>query len=87
MWTIRKKLLGALGEAFAFDYVWPEVVVRNTHVFYAVMSAYTGFLWARKAWDGAGDLARGEATPIAEAAKALGDLWIDDGWIFCPTEG
>jgi hypothetical protein len=87
VWATRKRLLGSLGEGFAFDYVWPEVVVRNTHVFYAVVSAYTGFLWARHAWSGAADLGRDDTTPIAEAARALGDLWIDDGWIFSPTEG
>ena len=86
VWAARKRLLASLEEGFAFDYVWPEVVVRNTHVFYAVVCAYTGFLWSRRAWAGAADLAEDDA-PLGDAAQALGELWLEDGWIFCPPQG
>lgn len=88
VWESRKAVLAGLGRGVAFDYVWPEVVVRNTHVFHAVLCAYTGFLWAHEGWQGPADLARrtdaAEGPPLAAAAGALGDSWLSDGWIWAP---
>lgn len=85
VWQTRKDMLGSLGQGVAFDYVWPEVVVRNTHVFHAVVCAYTSFLWARQGWHGPTDLAHPEADEtLRAAAVALGDDWLEDGWIWAP---
>jgi len=89
VWETRKSVLGGLGGDVVFDYVWPEVVVRNTHVFHAVVGAYTAFSWARNGWQGpsgsAGTPETPGAPPIAEAARALGELWLTDGWIWAPV--
>jgi hypothetical protein len=88
VWNARKKVLSGLSEGIAFDYVWPELVVRNTHVFYAVVCAYTGFLWSRRRWRGPAQLRKPDTEPeqdvVREAANDLSDLWIEDGWIFAP---
>jgi predicted nuclease with RNAse H fold len=93
VWEARKTVLTGLRQGIAFEYVWPEVVVRNTHVFYAVMCAYTSFLWATQRWTGpTGPLPEGEAERIEgepvdlaqRAADDLGDLWLEDGWIWVP---
>lgn len=95
MWRTRKHILDRLGQAtiggVAFDYVWPEVVVRNAHVFYAVMCAYTGFLWSRQQWTGPEEIEvagrseeSGDVPVLRAAAEALGDLWVEDGWIWAP---
>lgn len=89
VWATRKRVLSGLVEGIAFDYVWPELVVRNTHMFHAVLGAFTAFLWARQGLRGPTDL-RG-AAPVAtfpddlqQAIDELGTLWLDDGWVFVP---
>jgi len=89
VWGMRKRVLNGLTEGIAFDYVWPELVVRNTHVFHAVICAFTAFLWARKGLCGPQDLAG--AVPVATTPKDLGtaiedlgSLWLEDGWVFIP---
>jgi hypothetical protein len=89
VWATRKRVLAGLAPGIAFDYVWPELVVRNTHVFHAVLGAFTAYLWARHGLRGPVDLLR--ATPVAttaedlaEAIEALGSLWLEDGWVFVP---
>jgi predicted nuclease with RNAse H fold len=90
VWEARKRLLAELSDGIAFDYVWPELVVRSTHVFYAVVCAYTAFLWSRRRWRGPHELRRDDADPDPEgdpvhrAARDLADLWLEDGWIFAP---
>lgn len=87
VWDARKEVLDGLREGIDYAYVWPEVVVRNTHVFGAVLCAYTAFLWSHAAWTGPGDLAATQAAggvPIANAARALGTAWVSDGWIWAP---
>lgn len=89
VWATRKRVLSGLVEGIAFDYVWPELVVRNTHMFHAVLGAFTAFLWARQGLRGPADLAG--ATPVAtspddfaQAIAQLGTLWLEDGWVFIP---
>jgi predicted nuclease with RNAse H fold len=82
-WEMRTRMLerlGALVAGLEFDRVWPELVVRNVHVFHAVVSAFTAYFWAREAWQGPADLA-GE---LASVVDELGDLWLEDGWIWAP---
>ncbi len=96
-WDTRKQMLGQLVEGLAFDRVWPDLVVRNVHVFHAVVAAFSAYFWAREGWRGPADLLDvDEATssdegpspsqrliaPIAE----LGDLWLEDGWIWAPPK-
>ncbi len=86
-WETRKRMLGQLVEGLAFDRVWPDLVVRNVHVFHAVVSAFTAYFWAREGWRGPEDLLVGASEDAGELAKAvdeLGDLWMEDGWIWAP---
>lgn len=94
-WEVRKAMLGALVEGLAFDRVWPDLVVRHVHVFHAVVSAFTAYFWAREGWRGPADLLGGDASPssspgaasaeeLAQAVEDLGDLWLEDGWIWAP---
>jgi predicted nuclease with RNAse H fold len=85
-WEVRKAVLESLGklvEGLEFDRVWPDLVVRNVHVFHAVVSAFTAYFWAREAWQGPADLLRG-ASELAAVIDELGDLWLEDGWIGAP---
>jgi hypothetical protein len=88
VWAARKQVLASLTEGIAFDYVWPELVVRNPHVFGAVVCAFTAFLWSRAAGEATRSLTDGPTTVDAEvmtrALDDLGELWIEDGWIYTP---
>lgn len=92
VWSARKDVLSRLPgatpadteSAIAFDYVWPELVVRNTHVFAAVVCAFTSFLWATGPLRGPSDLL-GEHPRVEAAAAELGHLWLEDGWIWAPA--
>jgi predicted nuclease with RNAse H fold len=89
VWATRKRVLAGLGEGIAFDYVWPELVVRNTHVFHAVLGAFTAFLWARRGLRGPTDLLDAEPvsatqSDLAMAIEELGSAWLEDGWVFVP---
>lgn len=88
-WETRKSMLSELVEGLTFDRVWPDLVVRNVHVFHAVVAAFTAYFWAREGWTGPEDLARrsssGEPdTELERAVDELGDLWLEDGWIWSP---
>jgi hypothetical protein len=93
VWNTRKQILASLAEGLAFDYVWPEVVVRNTHVWGAVICAFTAFLWAHESWRGPADLASDPGDEhshsrrtrlLGEAVRELGERWLEDGWIWIP---
>ncbi|MCY1005615.1 hypothetical protein OV079_08545 [Nannocystis pusilla] len=86
-------MLTALDSVLAFDFVWPEVVVRSPHVFDAVIAGVTAFLWAHQGWQGPLDLqpAQSAATseavtpdPLRAAIAGLEDRWLEDGWIWAP---
>lgn len=98
-WEMRKQMLSQLVEGLAFDRVWPELVVRNVHVFHAVVAAFTAWFWARESWRGPTDLLAPPVTPpvaptteqpnpppdrLAAPIADLGDLWLEDGWIWTP---
>lgn len=84
-WAARKQLLEALAGGIEFDRVWPELVVRNIHVFHAVVCAFTVFLWASESWKGPDDLrADEEDEGVIEALDQLADRWLLDGWIWAP---
>lgn len=83
-WEVRKQMLGQLVEGVAFDRVWPDLVVRNVHVFHAVVSAFTAYFWAREGWRGPEDMLAAGAEQLAQAVDELGDLWLEDGWIWAP---
>ncbi len=88
VWDTRKEVLAGLREGIDYAYVWPEVVVRNTHVFGAVLCAYTAFLWSHAGWAGPRDFEHADpipGVPLREAAEALGDAWVTDGWIYAPA--
>jgi hypothetical protein len=66
--------------------VWPELVVRNVHVFNAVLCAFTGFLWARTPGSPQQALLGADPapSPLSDAVAELGTMWLDDGWIYVP---
>jgi len=90
----RRKIFVGLGEKLRFDYVWPEIVVRSPHIFEAVLSAFTAFLWATQGWQGPTDLLASTTAPATSGLAvrdplppALADfdhLWLEDGWIWVP---
>ncbi len=90
----RRKIFVGLGEKLHFNYVWPEIVVRSPHIFEAVLSAFTAFLWATQGWQGPGDLAAPALDPtsrpaivrdpLTPALAELDHLWLEDGWIWVP---
>lgn len=95
VWDQRKRILGALAEDLAFDYVWPELVVRNGHVFAAVLCAFTGYLWASgrvvepdlvgRGDDGGGlEISPDARSSVAAAATAFAELWLTGGWVVVP---
>jgi predicted nuclease with RNAse H fold len=92
VWDERKRMLAALAHELAFDYVWPELVVRNAHVFAAVMCAFTAYLWAagRVVEPVFDDAPSGLVPPVDQrdgvqrAGLALGDAWISGGWVTVP---
>lgn len=91
VWNERKRILGALADDLAFDYVWPELVVRNGHVFAAVLCAFTGYLWSQgrvvepDAVGGGGlAIAPGSESVVADAAASFADLWMAGGWVVVP---
>jgi hypothetical protein len=92
VWSERKRILGALAEDLAFDYVWPELVVRNGHVFAAVLCAFTGYLWSTGrvvepdalTMDGGVAITPGSESVVAAAASGFADLWMAGGWVVVP---
>jgi phage shock protein PspC (stress-responsive transcriptional regulator) len=87
VWGTRKRILAGLTEGIAFDYVWPELVVRNAHVFNAVLCAFTAFVWSKTpgpAPDVLGAARPGDPEVLQQALGELGELWLEDGWIYLP---
>lgn len=84
-WAQRRRLLTALSEGLEFDRVWPDLVVRNGHVFHAVVSAFTVYLWATRAWSGPEDfLGEDGDQALSDALAELRTRWLLDGWIWVP---
>lgn len=80
----RRKIFEGLGEKLRFAYVWPEIVVRSPHIFEAVMSAFTAFLWTTQGWQGPADLLAEraadptDATPGAASGRSSGGPLVRD---------
>lgn len=94
-WELRKRMLASMTEGLRLDRVWPEVVVRNVHVFHAVVATFTARLWALEDWRGPAELMAGlgetrdssERARVADAVAELGTAWVEDGWIWTPPKG
>ncbi|MGB1700271.1 MAG: hypothetical protein ACPHRO_09975, partial [Nannocystaceae bacterium] len=108
VWSHRKQVLQDLVHPLKFRQVWPELVVRNSNVLYAVISAVSAARWRAHAWTGPQDLVgtqgekgavpdeaaspgerrvrrpTGDLARLSDAIDDLGDLWIEDGWIWTP---
>jgi hypothetical protein len=66
----RAEILDALGDDLRFGPgVWRELCVQSDHLFDAVISGYTGYLWARDAWS---------------APAGVSGFVQQDGWIWLP---
>ena len=89
-WINRAAILSRLVDDLEFDRVWPELVVRNVHVFHAVVAAFTAYFWALEGWRGPEDLLPAKDAPspisgaLSEAISSLGSRWLEDGWIWVP---
>jgi hypothetical protein len=90
----RERVLTTLSRGAAFEYVWPEVVLRQHHVFTAVAAAFAAQAWSRAA-GGPGEELRGsrEAAPTGgapssasapAATPAPAVTWWEAGWIAFP---
>ena len=111
VWACRKTVLHDLVHPLRFRQVWPELVVRNSNVFYAVIGAISAARWRAHGWAGPRDLVgQGSQPPPSSAERAdpklpsgarirgptgdvarmsaaideLGELWLEDGWIWTP---
>ena len=85
MWESRKKMLFDMTKKVVLAGVWPELVIRNLHVFYAVVSAFSAYRCWTEDWKGPQDLLDSQATLQFRAAIAdLRSLWLEDGWIWVP---
>ncbi len=70
----RAHILEALAGELRFGPgVWRELCIQSDHLFEAVICAFTGFLWARDAWE----------VP-ASAAPRDDEARLRDGWIWTP---
>jgi hypothetical protein len=72
-WSTRAEIIEELGEGLRFapsSRLSREEVLRNDHCFDALLSAYTGLLWARDEWQ----------------LPDSGQPFADDGWIWVPPE-
>ena len=70
VWRHRKTVLANLVVPLEFRQVWPELVVRNAHVFASVVGAVSASLWAAQGWRGPGDLLEGvERASPGDAAE------------------
>jgi predicted RNase H-like nuclease len=68
----RAEILARLAPDLGFaPGVWREECVQSDHTFDAVIGAYTGYLWARDAWQVPADVAH---------------VPDEDGWIWVPPE-
>jgi predicted nuclease with RNAse H fold len=84
-WGQRRHMLVALSDGLEFDRVWPELVVRNVHVFHAVVCAFTVYLWAKEGWAGPEDFERAaDDAALVDALAQLRERWLLDGWIWVP---
>jgi hypothetical protein len=74
--TRARILEGLSGELRFGPGIWRERCVQSDHLFEAVISAFTGFLWARDGW------------VLPDGAEATGDRMdgarLADGWIWTP---
>ncbi|MEE9386078.1 MAG: DUF429 domain-containing protein [Nannocystaceae bacterium] len=87
-WEVRKMMLARLAVGVHFEKVWPELVVRNVHVFDAVIGAMSAYLWDRDGWQGPSDLLTSTSAPqLKLAVETLGDAWLEAGWIWTPPAG
>jgi hypothetical protein len=84
-WLERKNMLGQLTHGLTLDRVWPELVVRNVHVFHGVVAAFTARSWSEEAWQGPEEMRGDDPSAVAwKAVEELGSLWQEDGWIWVP---
>ena len=67
-WRIRAEILESLQNELTFQ-IWREGCLSNDHCFDALLSAYTGYLWAKHGW-----------TFPQEYCEIL----EQDGWIWFP---
>lgn len=72
-WRTRAEILEGLADDLRFD-VWREGCLSDDHFFDAVISAYTGYLWARDGW----------VLPVEDREVFTADGWI---WFPRPDEG
>lgn len=68
-WEARAALLESLSKWLDFE-VWREPALANVHVFEAVVSALSGYLWAVQDW---------------QIPKGLSLIAETDGWIWAPV--
>ncbi len=66
---VRLHILAKLPELVFAPGVWREQCVQSDHLFDAVISAYTGFLWSRDNW---------------QLPESMSAALLADGWIWVP---
>jgi hypothetical protein len=86
----RERVLTTLSRGAAFEYVWPELVLRRHHVFTAVVAAFVAQAWSRAA-GGPGEELRGSRATVptgdglpSDSAPDPALRWWEAGWIVSP---
>lgn len=75
----RARILETLADELRFGPgIWRERCVQSDHLFEAVISAYTGFLWARDGW------VLPAGAEVAPGVPRADDERLREGWIWTP---
>lgn len=77
----RAEVLEALGGRLRFERVWPELVVRQRSVFYAVLNVVVASDLAREGWTFEDTVAGAE---LAGAVARNAHVFVLGGWIWVP---
>ena len=80
----RAEVLEDLRGRLRFERVWPELVVRQRAVFYAVVAAVLASDLAREGWTYAQTVADPE---LARVVDEHADVFVRAGWIWLPPPG
>ncbi|RMH00103.1 MAG: hypothetical protein D6705_01380 [Deltaproteobacteria bacterium] len=79
----RADVLESLRGRLRFDHVWPELVVRQRAVFYAVIASVVACDLARCGWSFEDTVAE----PLAAEVARSPEVFVRGGWIWVPPPG
>lgn len=90
VWQRRREMLDHLTTPIDLIGVWPDLVVRNVHVFHAAVAAFSAMFWQLDNWQGPSDLLdpdhedEGLERAVGEFMEKAGPDGAEWGWIWVP---